>query len=280
MLYTILADCIIAIHLGYVGFVVVAQLLILIGIALRWQWVRNLRFRVTHLVMVEVVALEGLFGILCPLTTVEDHLRAWARGEILTAPAPVPEPQVNSQSAPEPAAQPMIKETQPALPAVPQAVPTPTPVEAVEPIADSAGTTFVGRLLDSILFVPVSQTVLDRWYVRFGLVTLVIFVGFPPRRGAWSLAGFNGMILLWIGSLFTLAVYADSKLRQSPQDTPLPMEIGVALIVLGAECAAFAGCRQLRPNAESLAAPRIHVGSAANACVDDHPAPRTSGGPC
>ena len=78
MFYGFLADVIGFIHFGYVGFVVIGQLLILIGIALRWRWIRNLRFRLIHLFMILVVALESLGRIMCPLTTWENELRVLA----------------------------------------------------------------------------------------------------------------------------------------------------------------------------------------------------------
>src|SRR5437868_2705277 len=73
-----LADLLVAVHVAYVGYVVVGQLLILVGLALRWRWVRNPWFRVTHLLAIAVVGLEAAFAIDCPLTVWERHLRAAA----------------------------------------------------------------------------------------------------------------------------------------------------------------------------------------------------------
>jgi hypothetical protein len=78
MIYTILADLTVAFHLGYVGFVVAGQLLILVGVVLRWGWVRNLWFRLAHLLAIAVVAAESLLNIMCPLTDWEDNLRELA----------------------------------------------------------------------------------------------------------------------------------------------------------------------------------------------------------
>src|SRR5688572_14826486 len=75
MFYKLLADSVVAVHLAYVAFVVLAQALIVVGLLCRRQWVRNLRFRVVHLVMVEAVALEGWFGIICPMTDWDKQLR-------------------------------------------------------------------------------------------------------------------------------------------------------------------------------------------------------------
>jgi hypothetical protein len=78
MFYGFLADVLGLIHLGYVSFVVIGQLLILIGIFRGWHWIRNMRFRVIHLIMILVVALESLGALMCPLTTWENQLRVRA----------------------------------------------------------------------------------------------------------------------------------------------------------------------------------------------------------
>ncbi|MHC4513808.1 MAG: DUF2784 domain-containing protein [Planctomycetota bacterium] len=79
----LLADLIVAVHLGIVLFVLVGQLLILIGWPLRWRFVRNLWFRLAHLLVILVVAVQAAGGVLCPLTTWELELRheAGQRGE-------------------------------------------------------------------------------------------------------------------------------------------------------------------------------------------------------
>ncbi|MBW1715601.1 MAG: DUF2784 domain-containing protein [Deltaproteobacteria bacterium] len=71
----ILADTIAIIHLGYVIFVILGFILILVGILLKWKWIRNLWFRVVHLGAIGGVALEALLGINCPLTVLEFELR-------------------------------------------------------------------------------------------------------------------------------------------------------------------------------------------------------------
>jgi hypothetical protein len=75
MWYGLLADVVVAIHLGYVSYVVVGQLAIVMGVVLRWQWVRNIWFRVTHLLAISIVAFEVIMNITCPLTTWEADLR-------------------------------------------------------------------------------------------------------------------------------------------------------------------------------------------------------------
>lgn len=73
--YSVLADIVVALHLAYVGFIVVGLLLVLLGRLFRWQWVGNPWFRLTHLTMMAIVVVESLLGITCPLTDWEHALR-------------------------------------------------------------------------------------------------------------------------------------------------------------------------------------------------------------
>lgn len=73
--YRTLADVVVAAHFGYVSFVVLGLLATLLGVVFRWSWTRNFYFRVIHLVMIGVVVFESILGIICPLTTLENHLR-------------------------------------------------------------------------------------------------------------------------------------------------------------------------------------------------------------
>jgi Protein of Unknown function (DUF2784) len=76
VVYHLLADLVVAIHLAYVCYVVFGELLIVIGIPLGWRWIRNMWFRVSHLAMIMFVALEALIQFECPLTTWEYQLLA------------------------------------------------------------------------------------------------------------------------------------------------------------------------------------------------------------
>jgi len=78
VIYRVLADLILILHAGFTTFVVVGQLLILVGLALRWPWVRNFRFRLIHLAAIVFVTIQTWAGMWCPLTTLENHLRARA----------------------------------------------------------------------------------------------------------------------------------------------------------------------------------------------------------
>jgi hypothetical protein len=78
MAYGLLADLIVAVHVAYVSYVVFGQLLIWLGLVLRWRWIRNPWFRWTHLVMMLIVGAEAALHIECPLTRWENVLRGWA----------------------------------------------------------------------------------------------------------------------------------------------------------------------------------------------------------
>ncbi len=76
--HRLLADVVVVAHAAYAAFVVVGLAAILLGVALEWRWVRNFWFRVIHFAMIGLVALEAILGVKCPLTSLEDSLRARA----------------------------------------------------------------------------------------------------------------------------------------------------------------------------------------------------------
>jgi hypothetical protein len=127
MSYGFLADLLVAIHVAYVGFVVLGQLAILVGLALGWRWVRNPWFRWAHLAAILIVGLEAVFAITCPLTRWEVDLRRLA-GQ--------------------------------------------TP----------SGDTFVGRLLNDLIFFDAPPWVLTGLHIGFAVLVLATFVLAPPRR--------------------------------------------------------------------------------------------------
>ena len=59
----------------FVGFVVFGLVFIYLGGALKWSWVRNIWFRVLHLIAIGIVVLQSWAGIICPLTIWEMALR-------------------------------------------------------------------------------------------------------------------------------------------------------------------------------------------------------------
>lgn len=77
-LYLLAADLTLLLHTLFVAFVVVGLILILLGRALGWFWIRNPWFRWSHLGAIGVVVLQSWFGMICPLTTLEMALRARA----------------------------------------------------------------------------------------------------------------------------------------------------------------------------------------------------------
>ncbi|OHB68006.1 MAG: hypothetical protein A2V70_06695 [Planctomycetes bacterium RBG_13_63_9] len=71
----LLADLIVVVHFAWVAFVVLGMVLILVGLARRWRWVRDFWFRGAHFLMIAIVVAESLGGIVCPLTQWECNLR-------------------------------------------------------------------------------------------------------------------------------------------------------------------------------------------------------------
>jgi Protein of Unknown function (DUF2784) len=78
VVFGLLADIVLALHVALVAFVVGGLVLVLIGNVRAWRWVNHLGFRVAHLAAIAVVVAESWFGIVCPLTTFELWLRAKA----------------------------------------------------------------------------------------------------------------------------------------------------------------------------------------------------------
>lgn len=75
------ADALLVLHFAIVVFIVGGLVLVWLGAALRWRWVRNPWFRYAHLGAIAFVALEAIIGMTCPLTEWEDALRGGARAE-------------------------------------------------------------------------------------------------------------------------------------------------------------------------------------------------------
>jgi hypothetical protein len=60
------------------AFIVFGLLAVLLGIVLRWKWVRNIWFRGVHLLLILIIVGESLAGAPCPLTVWEHDLRVEA----------------------------------------------------------------------------------------------------------------------------------------------------------------------------------------------------------
>jgi len=76
--YLVLADSLLVLHVAFVAYVVLGLLMIYLGHFLSWSWVRNLWFRVTHLIAIGIVVVQSWLGVICPLTTWEMALRSRA----------------------------------------------------------------------------------------------------------------------------------------------------------------------------------------------------------
>lgn len=70
-----LADAVLLVHALFIVFVIGGFLLTVIGIWLRWVWVRSPLFRVLHLAAILLVVAQAWVGVWCPLTTWENALR-------------------------------------------------------------------------------------------------------------------------------------------------------------------------------------------------------------
>jgi len=81
-IYEHLADAVVVIHAAYIGFVIFGLLAVLLGVVLRWKWVRNFWFRMIHFLMIGVVLAQALLGVICPLTSLEKYLRLKGGGDI------------------------------------------------------------------------------------------------------------------------------------------------------------------------------------------------------
>lgn len=80
-----LADILLVVHFAIAAFIVGGLILVWIGAALGWRWIRNPWFRYLHIAAIAFVAAEALLGIACPLTVWEDLLRGGLRAESFIA---------------------------------------------------------------------------------------------------------------------------------------------------------------------------------------------------
>lgn len=75
LLLLLLADAILVVHVLFVCFVVFGLVAVYLGYFLNWLWVRNLSFRLLHLLAIGIVVLQSWLGVICPLTIWEMALR-------------------------------------------------------------------------------------------------------------------------------------------------------------------------------------------------------------
>lgn len=81
LLLLLLADAILILHMLFVCFVVFGLFAVYLGYFLNWYWVRNLKFRLLHLLAIGIVVLQSWLGVICPLTIWEMALRKEAGAE-------------------------------------------------------------------------------------------------------------------------------------------------------------------------------------------------------
>lgn len=80
-----LADALLVLHFATAAFIVGGLVLIWVGAALGWRWVRDPWFRYAHLFAIAFVAVEAVLGVACPLTLWEDLLRGGVEPESFVA---------------------------------------------------------------------------------------------------------------------------------------------------------------------------------------------------
>lgn len=78
MPYQLLADAVLAVHVGVVLFVVGGLVAVVAGNRLGWRRVNQWWFRLAHLGAIAVVVVQAWLGQPCPLTTLESWLRMQA----------------------------------------------------------------------------------------------------------------------------------------------------------------------------------------------------------
>jgi len=76
-----IADAVLVMHFGIAAYITLGMVVIPLGAAMGWRWVRMRLLRLLHLGAVAFVAFEAVLGIACPLTLMEDALRGAVRGD-------------------------------------------------------------------------------------------------------------------------------------------------------------------------------------------------------
>ena len=69
------ADLILIFHFCIVFFVVSGLVALPIGCLRNYSWTRNIKLRAAHILLLGFITLEGILGITCPLTILENILR-------------------------------------------------------------------------------------------------------------------------------------------------------------------------------------------------------------
>jgi hypothetical protein len=84
-MFAILADLTAVVHLAYILFVLIGQVLVLLGWFRGWGWTRQCLFRLLHIAAIALVVIEVWGEIDCPLTLLENYLRTLAGQSVYTS---------------------------------------------------------------------------------------------------------------------------------------------------------------------------------------------------
>lgn len=79
--YLLTADLILIVHFAIIVFIVAGQVCIVAGYFFSWNRIRNMKFRVFHLLAIGIVVIQAWAGQLCPLTLWESGLREAGGGQ-------------------------------------------------------------------------------------------------------------------------------------------------------------------------------------------------------
>lgn len=74
------ADLVALAHALFSVFVWGGLVLVIIGVLLRWNWIRHRRFRAPHLAAALIIVARVWLGLPCPFSQVEDGLRSRVTG--------------------------------------------------------------------------------------------------------------------------------------------------------------------------------------------------------
>ena len=72
---SLIADIVLVLHFCVVIFITLGFFLIPIGYKFEWRWIKNRKLRIAHCGMMVFITLETLWGLTCPLTSIENSLR-------------------------------------------------------------------------------------------------------------------------------------------------------------------------------------------------------------
>ena len=72
----IFSEIVLLLHFSIFLFMIFSFILIPFGYFQKWEWVKNIYFRSIHLILMGFILIETILGFMCPLTILENFLRA------------------------------------------------------------------------------------------------------------------------------------------------------------------------------------------------------------